>query len=197
MMAKFVKVKKGATILSTLPISVKLFYFKIVAKFNYLFIYLFLLLYMTIQKKTSIFDMTEFSFGRKFGLFSRLFLAQLSDKLKHIGVKKHFSILVLIDVMGNQCSQKFIADTLHIDKTLMVGILDELVAVGFIKRVQNPNDRREYWIQLTEKGKSTIPEIKKTIAGLNDGALAGLSSLEIKRFHQYLSVVYNNIQSTS
>lgn len=148
-----------------------------------------------IQKTTSIFDITEFSFGRKFGLLGRLFHAQLSDKLKHLGIKKHFSILVLIDKMGNQCSQKFIADTLHIDKTLMVGALDELVGVGFIKRVQNPTDRREYWIQLTEKGKTTIPEIKETVAELNDGALAGLSSLEIKRFHKYLSVIYKNIQN--
>lgn len=148
-----------------------------------------------IQKKTSIFDIAEFSFGRKFGLLGRLFHAQLSDKLKHLGIKKHFSILVLIDKMGNECSQKFIADTLHIDKTLMVGALDELVGVGFIKRVQNPTDRREYWIQLTEKGQTTIPEIKETVARLNSGALAGLSSLEIKRFHKYLSAIYKNIQS--
>lgn len=148
-----------------------------------------------IQKKTSIFDITEFSFGRKFGLLGRLFHAQLSDKLKHIGIKKHFSILALIDKMGNQCSQKFIADTLHIDKTLMVGTLDELAGIGFVKRVQNPTDRREYWIQLTEKGQAAIPEIKETVAGLNDGATAGLSSLEIKRLHKYLGVIYKNIHN--
>ena len=147
------------------------------------------------KKKTSIFDITEFSFGRKFGMLGRLFHAQLSDRLKHIGIKKHFSILVLIDNMGDQCSQKFIADSLHIDKTLMVGALDELVAVGFIKRVQNPSDRREYWIQLTEAGKAKIPEIKDTVAVLNNQASNGLSPLEIKRLHKYLGVIYKNLQN--
>lgn len=149
------------------------------------------------KKKISIFDIIEFSFGRKFGLLGRLFHAQLSDKLKHIGIKKHFSILVLIDKMGDQCSQKFIADSLHIDKTLMVGALDELVSVGLIKRVQNPTDRREYWIQLTEMGKAKIPEIKGTVAILNDEALNGLTPLEIKKFHKYLGVVYKNLQNIS
>ncbi len=147
------------------------------------------------KKKISIFDMTEFSFGRKFGLLGRLFHAQLSDRLKHIGIKKHFSILVLIDKMGDHCSQKFIADTLHIDKTLMVGALDELVGVGFIKRVQNPSDRREYWIQLTEKGQAQIPKIKETLATMNDKAMAGLSELEIKRLHKYLAILYKNIEA--
>jgi DNA-binding MarR family transcriptional regulator len=147
-------------------------------------------------QKASIFDSNAFSFGRKFGLLGRLFHAQLSDRLKHIGIKKHFSILVLIDNMGNQCSQKFIADALHIDKTLMVGALDELGQIGFIKRVQNPTDRREYWIQLTEKGMAAIPEVKKTVATMNEAALAGLSPLEIKRFHKYLGVVYKNLENS-
>ncbi len=149
------------------------------------------------QKKASIFDIAAFSFGRKFGLLGRLFHTQLSDRLKHIGIKKHFSILVLIDTMGDQCSQKFIADSLHMDKTLMVGALDELGKIGFIKRVQNPSDRREYWIQLTEKGKATIPEVKETVAMMNQAAMAGLSPIEIKRFHKYLDIVYKNLENNS
>jgi len=149
------------------------------------------------KHEVSIFDIPEFSFGRKFGLLGRLFFSVLSDKLKHLGIEKNFSVLVLIDKMGDQCSQKFIADTLHIDKTMMVGVLDDLTNLGFVKRTQNPSDRREYWIQLTDKGHEHMPEIKGVVKQLNEATLSGLTATEATKFHKQLQIVYKNIQNLS
>src|ERR1700735_4350077 len=107
------------------------------------------------KKEVSIFKIEGFSYGRKFSLLGRLYLSALAKELKHLGLERHFSVLILIDKMGNECCQKFIADTLHIDKAMMVGVLDDLSKKGFIKRIQNPSDRREYFIQLTDKGKES------------------------------------------
>jgi MarR family transcriptional regulator for hemolysin len=149
----------------------------------------------TNKKDISIFDIEAFSFGRKFGLLGRLFHGILSKRLEYLGLKRHFSILVLVDKIGNNCSQKFIADTLHIDKTAMVGVLDDLVGMDFVKRTQNPLDRREYWIQLTDKGRKHIPEILETVNVLNNAVLAGLSPKEVQQLHKYLGIIYKNIQS--
>src|ERR1700722_13712142 len=130
------------------------------------------------KKEISIFEFEDFSFGKKFGLLGRLYLSALSKQLKHLGLEKHFSVLVLIDKIGNHCSQKFIADTLHIDKTMMVGVLDDLGKKGFIKRTQNPSDRREYWIHLTPKGEKSIPEIKAAINGLNKSIMKTFTQQE-------------------
>jgi MarR family transcriptional regulator for hemolysin len=146
------------------------------------------------NNQLSLFDITEFSFGRKFGMLGRLFHGHLSKRLEFLGIKKHFSILILVDRIGDQCNQKFIANTLNIDPVTMVGNLDELVERKFVKRVQNPSDRREHWIQLTPKGKKAIPEIKATVNMLNAAVLEGLSPLEVKRLHKYLGVVYENLQ---
>ena len=149
------------------------------------------------QKEISIFEIEEFSFGRKFGLLGRLYLSVLAEKLKHLGIKKHFSILVLLDKMGDQCSQKFIADTLHIDKTMMVGMMDDLGSKGFIKRTVNPLDRREYRIQLTPKAKKHMPEIKKTVNEINKVIMKELNDTEIKAFHSRLNAIYKNIKNIS
>jgi outer membrane protein TolC/DNA-binding MarR family transcriptional regulator len=145
------------------------------------------------QKEFSIFDIEEFSLGRKFGLLGRLYLSYLAQNLKHLGIKKHFSVLVLIDKMGNHCSQKFIADSLHIDKTMMVGVIDDLGSKGYIKRIQNPTDRREYWIQLTPKAKKHMPEIKKVVNTINKQILKELNKKEIRDFHKNLDNIYKNI----
>lgn len=135
--------------------------------------------------------------GRKFGLLGRVYLNALAGRLKKLGIKKHFSILVLIDKIGNRCSQKFIADTLHIDKTMMVGSLDELEEKGFIKRVQNPADRREYWIQLTAKGKKHMPTIKAAVNDLNDTIMRGFSGTGVTNFHRQLQVIYENLKGVN
>lgn len=149
------------------------------------------------KKELSIFELPEFSFGRKFGLLGRLFFIELSKNLRHLGIERSFSVLVLIDKVGNQCSQKFIANTLHIDKATMVGVIDDLSKKGFIKRTQNPDDRREYWIQLTDKGKKHIPEIKDTVKRMNNATLKGLTEAEIKKFHKQLQLIYNNVKNLS
>jgi DNA-binding MarR family transcriptional regulator len=149
------------------------------------------------QKRFTIFEVTEFSFGRKFGLLGKLYFAELAKSLEHLGLERNFSVLVLIDKMGNKCTQQFIADTLHIDKTTMVGVIDDLSKKKFIIRTQNPNDRREYWIQLTEKAKKHMPEIKKTVKRINKTTLKGLSEPEQERFHEALQLIYNNVRNLS
>jgi DNA-binding MarR family transcriptional regulator len=145
------------------------------------------------KKKVSIFEIEGFSYGRKFSLLGRLYLSALAKELKHLGLEKHFSVLILINKMGDECCQKFIADSLHIDKAMMVGVLDDLGKKGFIKRTQNPSDRREYWIHLTPKGEKSIPEIKAAINRLNKSIMKTFTQQEIKKLNSQLESIYINL----
>jgi DNA-binding MarR family transcriptional regulator len=150
-----------------------------------------------VSQKPSIFDFPEFSMGRKFGLLGRLYLGHLAKSLKQLGIEKQFSVLVLLDKMGNKCSQKVVGEMLHIDKTLMVGVMDDLLKKGFIKRTQNPNDRREYWIQLSAKGKKSIPAILQTVRRLNKHITRDFSSTEIKKLNTQLEIIYKKLKHIS
>ena len=149
------------------------------------------------KKEISIFEFEDFSYGKKFGLLGRLYLSALSKQLEHLGLEKHFSVIVLIDKIGNHCSQKFLANTLHIDKTMMVGVLDDLGKRGFIKRTQNPSDRREYWIQLTAKGKKSVPEILEMVDCLNKSIMKQFSQSEVKKLNKQLETIYKNLLEAS
>jgi len=153
---------------------------------------------MAIQaKQNSIFDFEDFSYGRKFDLLAKLYYCELVKSLEHLGIKKEFSVLVLLDKMGSKCSQKLIGDILHIDKAMMVGVIDDLSGKGFIKRMQNPEDRREYWIQLTAKGKENMPEILATVKRMNKSIMKGLTRQEVKKLHSQLETIYKNLQNIS
>lgn len=79
-------------------------------------------------------------------------------KLEPIGIDKNFSVLILIE-QKTDCTQQFISDTLQIDKVSMVKIIDGFVKKQIVKRIQNLKDRREYFIELTPKGKKILPKI--------------------------------------
>ncbi len=130
-------------------------------------------------------------------MLGKLYVTQLAKNLKHLGIERQFSVLVLLDKMGSQCSQKVIGEMLHIDKAMMVGVIDDLSKKGFIKRTPNPNDRREYWIQLTAKGKESTPEILSTVHRLNKSITKGLTPAEVKKFHNQLELVYKNLEEIS
>jgi DNA-binding MarR family transcriptional regulator len=145
----------------------------------------------------SIFDVERFSFGKKFGILGRLYLSVLSKQLKELGLDRHFSVLVVINELGENCCQKFIADALHVDKAMMVSVLDDLTEKGFIKRTQNPEDRRKYWISLTPKGKKSIPLIWEKVDNLNKAILKELSEPEAQKFHKHLKSIYANLMANS
>jgi len=148
-------------------------------------------------KQNSIFDFEDFSYGRKLSMLGKLYFNQLAKNLEHLGIERQFSVLVLLDKMGSQCSQKVIGEMLDIDKTMMVGVIDDLSEKGFIKRTKNPEDRREYWIQLTAKGKESMPEILATVRRLNKLIMKELTQQEVKKLHSQLEMMYKNLKDIS
>ncbi len=65
-------------------------------------------------------------------------------------------------ISKNPCiSQKDIAEHIGTAPAVMVGILDSLSKRGLLKRKRSPNDRREYYPQLTPKGMEMLEEIRR------------------------------------
>lgn len=83
---------------------------------------------------------------------SRIVNERLTDELKRV----NFAVSlregwVLLAVRGSVVSQSVIAECLGINPNVMVGIVDSLEAGGFVRRRRGEN-RREYRLELTEKG---------------------------------------------
>jgi DNA-binding MarR family transcriptional regulator len=65
-------------------------------------------------------------------------------------------------ISKNPCiSQKNIAENIGTAPAVMVGILDTLSGRGLLKRKRSPHDRREYYVQLTQKGLDMLAEIRR------------------------------------
>ncbi len=131
--------------------------------------------------------------GKLFSMITKPYFGALVLKLEEVGVEKNFSVLILIEQKQN-CTQQFISDSLQIDKVSMVKIIDGFSKKQLVKRTQNPKDRREYFIELTEKGRKLMPKIHNAIQELNNIAFKGFSEKERKSFTKAMITMYHNIE---
>jgi len=131
--------------------------------------------------------------GKLCAMVTKPYFGALVNKLEYLGVEKNFSVLILIEEKPS-CTQRFISDALQIDKVSMVKIIDDFAKKQLVKRIQNPKDRREYFIELTEKGKKMLPKIHKGIEELNAITFKGLSQKERDTFYKTLVKVSDNVK---
>jgi DNA-binding MarR family transcriptional regulator len=84
-------------------------------------------------------------------------------------------------------NQTTIAERLHINKNVMVRLIDELEERGLCLRVQKPGlRRREYNIQLTAKGSKALRDCEKLVRESERELLSGLTEEERKELCELL-----------
>ena len=133
--------------------------------------------------------------GRFLNLVNKAYYGALVKKLEHLEIEHNYSILFTIEShAGRHCSQQTLCDELQFDKASMVKRIDYLVKNGLVKRCENPVDRREHLIALTEKAKAILPEIHYGVDQLNNEATKGLNAEQKEQFYKWLWLVFDNIQ---
>ena len=67
-------------------------------------------------------------------------------------------------VIANRGSTNFrkLADALRVTPSNVTGIVDRLEEQGLVSRTQNPEDRREMTLQLTDKGEALVFSLRET-----------------------------------
>jgi DNA-binding MarR family transcriptional regulator len=93
---------------------------------------------------------------------------------------------VLIRTQGPR-SQQYIGEALRIDRTTMVGVIDDLERRGLVQRVRDPDDRRRYAVSLTDKARELVEgELVGIDAEVNAELTTLLSEAEHKRLNALL-----------
>jgi DNA-binding MarR family transcriptional regulator len=84
--------------------------------------------------------------------------------------------LVALTVMRQHGSgtQQALAAALRIDRTNLVGLLNDLEASGLIARRRSAEDRRRHIVELTEDGARRLAEAESALTEVEDALLGGL-----------------------
>jgi DNA-binding MarR family transcriptional regulator len=90
---------------------------------------------------------------------------------------RHVVTLTLLREMG-EISQTDLAATLQIDRTNLVGLLNELEDENLIERRRSPEDRRRHTVVLTKGGVRRLAKIEETLMIVEERVLAALGDDE-------------------
>jgi DNA-binding MarR family transcriptional regulator len=131
--------------------------------------------------------------GRITGRINKVFFKALKKRLSYLGIEHSFFPLLLIGLGNGELTQQNLADKLMTDKTRVVHIVDYLFDNGFVLRIKNENDRREYKLHVTNKGLKAIPDIKRIFNELAAISFKGLPSGKIADLYSMLYTIINNI----
>ena len=98
---------------------------------------------------------------------------------------KHAQILVVVDAEGPM-SQRELGRRLRIDKSPMVGLVDDLERLSLAERRRPDSDRRIQAIHLTAKGRSVLQRVLELGAAENERTLGMLDDAEREVLHDLL-----------
>ncbi|MGW5381146.1 MarR family winged helix-turn-helix transcriptional regulator [Nocardia sp. NPDC003963] len=93
-----------------------------------------------------------------------------------LGVGGHL-VLKMLAAVGPR-SQQVLSDELRIDRSVMVGIADELEQSGYVRRERDPADRRAYAVTLTTAGRRALTRAEKYVPDFLDRTFAALTTAE-------------------
>jgi DNA-binding MarR family transcriptional regulator len=98
---------------------------------------------------------------------------------------RHASVLVVIDAEGPM-SQRALGRRLRIDKSPMVGVLDDLERLGLAERRRSDSDRRVQAIHLTRKGRAVLDRVLEIADAENARTFGLLDDAEREQLHDLL-----------
>jgi DNA-binding MarR family transcriptional regulator len=128
--------------------------------------------------------------GKLAWVFAEVYLHALEPELKELDLEQN-EFFILNSLMGRTeaACQADLSKCLGKDPALIVRILDKMEKRGLISRVKDPNDRRVYHIEMTEKSISMKKDMNRAVQRANKRAGQNLSDDELSKLYSLLEKV--------
>lgn len=95
----------------------------------------------------------------------------------------------------NGLKQNELAGLLFKDNPTVTRIIDLLCSKELVVRNPHPDDRRSFRVELTNKGRRKVDQMKPRIAQIRLKAWEGLSKADFAQFKRVLNTIYTNLET--
>lgn len=94
-----------------------------------------------------------------------------------------------------ECTANDLVELMDRDKGQVARLIKEMIEKGFIERVQNPNDKRSQFIEITQFGHETLKKMLAIEANIIKKMSTSLSNEQIEGFNELAVLMTDNLKS--
>jgi DNA-binding MarR family transcriptional regulator len=98
---------------------------------------------------------------------------------------KEYAVLNVLHATGAM-SQQALGETLGVDRTTMVAVMDALDRKQLVERTRNPEDRRAYALAITDAGVEVRARARRLLVAAERKLLASFSPAEAEQLRELL-----------
>ena len=112
---------------------------------------------------------------------------EVALQTKQTTIREFWVLTCLVE--ADAASQSFLSDTLAIDASDMVRLIDALEERGWAKRERDPKDRRRQIVACTKKGTKTYKDLAELVANAEDDALDVSTNKQLKHLRKLAKAI--------
>jgi DNA-binding MarR family transcriptional regulator len=101
---------------------------------------------------------------------------------------RFYGVLQTLTAAGPH-SQHELSQLLHVNRTMMVALIDAMEEAGLVERRRNPSDRRSYALEPTTAGRRALPELRAAVDRAENELTGALTADERGRLQELLRTV--------
>ena len=111
-----------------------------------------------------------------------------TEALKPIGLTpRHLG--VLFEVRARPTSQQALIDSIGVDPSKLVGLLNDLEADGLIVRRRDPEDRRRHIVEVSKEGRARLAAAEKAAGEVEERLFASIDAEQREQLLRSLAQV--------
>lgn len=95
---------------------------------------------------------------------------------------------------NRRCSMRMLAESMHISMPTISGIVDRLVKSGYLRREEDPADRRVVMVELSAKGRLLVEQFQNAAGARWEEILKTFSARELESFHRLIKKLNEGIE---
>lgn len=128
-------------------------------------------------------------------LLARLYRRALDGVLKPYELSEATVLpMRYIARLGDNIRQGTLAEVLNLEGPTLVRVLDQLAELGYIDRIEDPQDRRAKTLRLTPAGQALNTELSNVLAKLRAELFEGASEDDVNATLRVMSQLDANLQ---
>ncbi|ROT32441.1 MarR family winged helix-turn-helix transcriptional regulator [Micromonospora sp. HM5-17] len=101
---------------------------------------------------------------------------------------RHGMALTHLAETGSVTQQRLL-ELLRVDPSVLVTLLNELEAEGFVRRRRDPADRRRHIVEITPTGTAALRKVESAVDHVERDLFAGFTAEQTRQLHALLSQI--------